>query len=442
MLTFPAQIAAAASYDQGCHSLQAKQMLAAGEKYRGSASAAILYERNTQTMVFAHNPDRVINPTGLVKLLSALIVLEEGNLDDIVTVKRSTLNSVGVGAVSAGLKAGEELSLRDLLYCVMVSSANDAAAVMAEHVAGSQDEFVKKMNAKAATLGCVNTHFTNVHGLKDDRQHSTARDLAIIIDEALKNQQFVELFGATSYTVSATNLSESRNLKTTNYMMDENRAYYDERVTGGKPAAATTSDRSMACVGRVGNCEYLVVVISAQARMSGSAVSRYTNYDEASALLDLGFEGFSVQQVLGTAQPFSLYPVSNGENHVVVSPDTDVYALLPLEFDFSLLQLQDVRHDDALVAPLKAGTVVGTLEIYYDSVYIGKVDILARHDVALHASDDSVDVTDNGTDEKPVHSVLKWAVAVVVSAFVSVLVGLVLKNRKKVVTMRKVKRKE
>jgi D-alanyl-D-alanine carboxypeptidase len=167
------------------------------------------------------------------------------------------------------------------------------------------------MNAKAATLGCLNTHFTNVHGLKDERQHSTARDMAIIIDEALKNPQFAQFFGATSYVVPATNLSDARNLKTTNYMMDENRPYYDSRVTGGKPAAATTSDRSVACVAQTANCEYLVVVISAQARMSGSAVSRYTNYDEASALLDMGFEGFSVQQVLGTAQPFSLYPVSS-----------------------------------------------------------------------------------------------------------------------------------
>ena len=440
-MTLFANTALSASNEQGCHSLQAGQMLAAGEKYKGTASSVILYERNTQTMVFAHNPDQAINPTGLVKLLSALIVLEEGNLDDIVTVKRSTLNSVGVGSVSAGLKAGEELSLRDLLYCVMVSSANDAAAVMAEHVAGSQDAFVQKMNARAATLGCVNTHFTNVHGLKDDRQHSTARDMAIIIDEALKNPQFVQFFGTSSYVVPATNLSDARSLKTTNYMMDENRPYYDSRVTGGKPAAATTSDRSVACVAQTANCEYLVVVISAKAKMSGSAVSRYTNYDEASALLDLGFDKFSVQQVLGTAQPFGLYPVANGANHVVVGPDADVYALLPLDFDFSLLQLQDVRHEAALVAPLKEGTVVGSLEIYYDSVFISKVDILARHDVAVYSADDSMDITGDKPDANPIGSILKWAAVVAILTVVLVLAVLFIKNRKIATTKHKMKEK-
>ena len=440
-MTLFANTALSASNEQGCHSLQAGQMLAAGEKYKGTASSVILYERNTQTMVFAHNPDQAINPTGLVKLLSALIVLEEGNLDDIVTVKRSTLNSVGVGSVSAGLKAGEELSLRDLLYCVMVSSANDAAAVMAEHVAGSQDAFVQKMNARAATLGCVNTHFTNVHGLKDDRQHSTARDMAIIIDEALKNPQFVQFFGTLSYVVPATNLSDARSLKTTNYMMDENRPYYDSRVTGGKPAAATTSDRSVACVAQTANCEYLVVVISAKAKMSGSAVSRYTNYDEASALLDLGFDKFSVQQVLGTAQPFGLYPVANGANHVVVGPDADVYALLPLDFDFSLLQLQDVRHEAALVAPLKEGTVVGSLEIYYDSVFISKVDILARHDVAVYSADDTMDITEDKPDANPIGSILKWAAVVAILTVVLVFAVLFIKNRKIATTKHKMKEK-
>ena len=145
--------------------LLAQQALAGNGDYEGTAKAVVLYEMNTDTLVYAYQPDLRISPTGIVKVLTALIALEEGNLDDVVTVRRSTLDSVSPGAVSAGLKAGEEISLRDLLYCIMVSSANDACAVVAEHIAGSQQAFVEKMNARAATLGCANTHFTNVHGL-------------------------------------------------------------------------------------------------------------------------------------------------------------------------------------------------------------------------------------------------------------------------------------
>lgn len=442
LLYLASQIPVAAfgtSSSEGCHSLDAEHMLADGQKYDGSATAAILYERNTQTLVFAHHPDKSINPTGLVKLLTALIVLEEGNLDDVVTVKRSTLNSVGVGAVSAGLKAGEEISLRDLLYCVMISSANDAAAVMAEHVAGSQEAFVQKMNARAATLGCGNTRFTNVHGLKDERQYSTARDLAIILDEALKNQQFAMYFGINSQILAATNMSQSRKLTTTNYMMDPSSKYYDSRVTGGKPAAATSSDRSMACVAKDGDCEYLVVVISAKAKMSGNAITRYTNFDEASSLLDMGFEGYSIQQVLGTEQPYSMYPVSGGKNHVVVGPDTDVYALLPIEFDNNLLRLQDTRREEALIAPLQKGTVVGSLQIYYDSIYIGQVDVLARHDVELLDADIADDPVDDVTNQNRFAPVLKWMISILVGAVVSVIAGWLILRRKKRIQKSKAK---
>lgn len=369
-----------------CKTLQAEHPLV-DEAYTGTANAVILYELCTQTLVYAHNQDVTVNPTGLIKLLTALIVLEEGNLEDVITVKRSTLNSVGVGAVSAGLKAGEEITLRDLLYCVMVSSANDAAAVMAEYVAGSQAAFVEKMNGRAATLGCVNTHFTNVHGLKDDRQHSTARDLAIITAEALKNEQFRQFFAATHYTVPATNLSGARNLSTTNYMMDTQSKYYDERVTGGKPAAATTTDRSLICVARQGDVEYLCVIVSAKARTSGGAVTRFTNFDEASKLLSFGFDGFSVQQVIGTEQPFGLYAVAGGDNDVVVGPDEAVYALLPVVFDPAKLRFEDVRNEQALRAPLPAETAVGFLRIYYDSIFIGQVNMLARHAVAAAGTD-------------------------------------------------------
>lgn len=375
------------SITSGCSTLQAQYAIGGDEAYTGTADAAILYELDTQTLVYAHNPDDIIDPSGLVKLMTALIVLEEGDLGDMVTVERSTLNSVGAGSVSVGLQAGEIVSLRDLLYCVMVSSANDAAAVMAEHVAGSQQAFVDKMNEKAATLGCVSTHFANVHGLQNDSQHSTARELAIITAEALKNELFTQMFGIVNYQLPATNMSAARTLTTTNYMMDaSSKKYYDERVTGGKPAAATTADRSMICTAENENGRYLCVIISATAKTSGYTVKEYTNFTEAKQLLDFGFKGFAVQQVLGGDQPFGMYPVANGENSVVVGADQEVYALLPVEFDQTMLQFQDVKDQESLVAPLKKGTAVGTLQILYGDIVVGEVELLARHNVALVGS--------------------------------------------------------
>lgn len=366
--------------------LQAGLALAGNESYRGTAEAVVLYECNTDTLVYAHQPDKRVNPTGIVKVLTALIALEEGNLDDVVTVHRATLNSVGVGVVSAQLQAGEEMTLRDLLYCIMVASANDACTVVAEHIAGSQTAFVEKMNARAATLGCVNTHFTNVHGLKDEKQYSTARDLAIITMEALRNQEFTHMFGVVSYTVPATNKSAARSLTTTNYMMNPNSSYYDARVTGGKPAAATTKDRSLVCTAQAEGSRYLCVVMSAQAKVSGSSVTSFTNFKEASKLLDMGFEGYAVQQVLGTGQSFGLYPVEGGENHVVVGTEEDVFALLPIGFDSEKLQFEDVMDAGALTAPVAAGQTVGTLKISYNGVLIGTANLQACHAVAVRGT--------------------------------------------------------
>lgn len=425
-------IPAQANVFGSCHTLQAQFALANNAAHSGTAKAALLYERNTQTLVYARNPDERINPTGLIKLLSALIVLEEGNLDDVVTVRRSTLNSVALGAVSAGLKAGEEITLRDLLYCVMISSANDATAVMAEHVAGSQSEFVAKMNARAATAGCVNTHFTNVHGLKDDRQYSTARDLAILLDMALQNPKFCELFAVTQYILPATNLSSQRQLRTTNYLMDPTSKYYDERVTGGKPAAATTTDRSVICTARSGDSEYLCVIISATARTSGSAVTRFTNFDEASELLDLGCDEYSVQQVMGTQQPFAMYPVLGGENSVIVGPDAEAFALLPKQFDPMKLQFVDAPISERLIAPVKAGTAVGSLDIYYDSILIGKVRLLARHDVAEQGNHiQSPD--DTNERHTTIGQFVKWGgICLLIVAVLAVMVLIVMRHMNKI----------
>lgn len=361
-----------------CNTLQAQQALGGGKDYDGTAKSVLLYELDTRTLVYAHNPDAVVDPTGLVKLLTTLVVLEQGNLDEVVTVKQSSLNSLASDAKKIGLKAKDQLTVRDLLYCVMVASANDAAVVVAEYVAGSQTAFVAKMNAKAATLGCTNSYFTNVHGLYSVDQHSTARDLAIIMEEALRNETFVELFETVNYQLPSS-VSCNRDLTTTNSLMNPASKQYDSRITGGKPSAASSSDRSIICTAQSDNGRYLCVIISAKDKNSDYTLT----FAEAKTVLKIGLDGYAVQQVLGMEQPFGMYAVSGGENSVVVSPNRDVFALLPIKLDESLLEFRDVRDESSLSAPLKQGTVVGSLQIFYDSILVGTVSLLARHDVAV-----------------------------------------------------------
>lgn len=375
-----------AAVTQGCSSVNARVPLGGTAQLAETAKAVILYELNTDMMVYSYHADDLINPTGMVKILTALVALENGNLDDEVTVKRSTLDTVTIGAVSANLKSREVISVRDLLYCVMVASANDAAAVLAEHIAGSQAEFVAMMNQKAVELGCTSSNFTNVHGLYSADQFSTARDLAIITRAALENELFSEMFSTDSYTVPATNKSEERYIITTNYMMSDEyiKNQFDSRVTGGKTAAASLTDRSLICTAEKGTSRYLCIVMSAQAVVSedGFVVQHYGSFEETKVVLDYGFQNFAVRQVVDQNQVYAQYSVSGGENDLTVCASTDFYSMLPLDYDPEKLVFEPILDAGLLVAPIEKGAIVGTLKVSYDHIVLGSTDLQAIHSVA------------------------------------------------------------
>ena len=145
-------------------------------------------------MVYSYNVDKKIDPSGMNKIMAALVALENSDPEEKVCVTRETLNTVPIGSVSAGLKRDEIISVQDLLYCMMVGSANDAAIVLAEHVGGTQEKFVSMMNIKALELGCENTFFANPTGISEEGQYTTARELAIITEKALQNELFRTIF--------------------------------------------------------------------------------------------------------------------------------------------------------------------------------------------------------------------------------------------------------
>lgn len=374
----------------GCSGVNARIPLAGNAQLTETAKAVILYELNTDTMLYAWNADTQIDPTGMVKILTALVALECGKLDDMVTVKRSVLDSVTIGAVSADLKSNEVISVRELLYCVMVKSANDAAAVLADYLGGSQAAFVEMMNQKAVDLGCTGSNFTNVHGLNTTGQYSTARDLLIITRAALENPLFTEMFCLDNYTVPATNKSEERYYITSNYLMSDEymKNYYDARVTGGKTAAATLTDRSVICTAEVGTARYLCIVMSAEAEVTedGYTVIRFGSFDEAKVALDFAFRNFAVRQVVDTRQIFAQYAVSGGENDVTVSAAKDVYTVLPVDFSLDNLTFSTMVDADCLQAPVAAGDSVGTLQISYQNIVLGSCDLKANHAVAVEGS--------------------------------------------------------
>ena len=236
----------------GCRTFNAQVPLGGDARMLDTAVSAFVYERNTGTLVYAYNPDMKMQPGTFTKLVAAIVALENGNLDDVVTVNSMSYRSLPGGAVTAKpyLKEGEELTLRDLLHLMILTWANDATITVAEHIGGNQENFVKMMNDWIKRAGCTDTTFLNCHGLGSTEQRTTARDLARIVEEATKNADFREIFGANSYKVPATNKTEaSRDLKALNYLKEEtympNLVY--KGVTGGIAHYSEVSGASLVC---------------------------------------------------------------------------------------------------------------------------------------------------------------------------------------------------
>lgn len=374
------------SISAGCNTLDGQVPFLGNQQLISNAKSAILYETNSDTLMYAHNADEQIEPSSLLKILTALIAIEKGNLDDVVTVRSDVLETLDPDAVVVGLKVDEVVTVKDLLYCMLVSSGNDAAVVLADHVMGSQEAFVQEMNRYAAELGCTATNFTNVHGIYEKNQYTTARDLVRILRKAIQNETFAEVFGAIYYTVQETNKSSARHLTSQNYLMnnDQDVNYFDERVVGGRTGANNDRSRSVASVAKSGDMCLIAVVIgsNSQFEKDGYTVKVYGAYNETTQLLDMGFNGHRTVQIIHPDQVLQQYSVLNGDCDVMLGAKTAASSVIPENVDAVGLTYR-YANEMALTAPIKQGQTLSTLQVYCGSVCIGQTEVYAMNSVSI-----------------------------------------------------------
>lgn len=381
------------SVTNGCHSLDAEKPLLGTSDRMEYSQSAILYEVQSDTLMYAWNPDARMSPASLVKIMTALLALEKGNLNDFVTVTPGAIQGIPEDAMSVELVAGEVMTLDQLMYCLLVASANDAAAVIAEHIAGSQAAFVEMMNQRAAELGCTGTNFVNPHGLSAADQYTTARDMAKILKEALNQEQFMTYFGTATYTLSATNKYSERNFTTTNYMMLNNKADYDYRVTGGRTGANSSTDRVFAATAQRNGLMYMTVILGADSDYEEDDYSIKTNgsFYDTRQLLDMGFDGYTVTEVLHAGQAIAQYPVINGQNAVVAGVDQSCTTVLPQGIAAEDLTWRYASDNIQLNAPVKLGQQLTYIQVWYGSVCVGQSSLSALNKVSVVQTPDEQD---------------------------------------------------
>lgn len=351
------------------------------------AKAALLVDYNTGLPVYAKNEHEELYPASLTKIMTALLTLEaidtgKLTMDQTLTATASALEGLSDDGSSAGIEVGETMTVRDLLYCMLVVSANEACDVLAEGVAGSVSAFVEQMNAKAADLGCENTHFVNPNGLHDPQHYTSAWDLYLITRAAMEYDAFMTICDTASYTVPATNLNPERKLYTTNHLLSNWRVvgYRDTRAHGIKTGSTSDAGYCLVSSAVKGSLHFVSVILGAE-RVEVDGVGDIRSFSHTSRMFDYGFDNFTYKTIIDESEAIEEVPVSLSKvDHVTVYPAGSSEVLLPKVLSADDLE-RTIVLQEPVEAPVTKGQKLGTMELSYDGVVYASVDLLAGFDV-------------------------------------------------------------
>ncbi len=327
-----------------------------------TATAAIVMDMDSGRIVFSHNANARLPMASTTKIMTAVIVLESLPLDKKVTISGA---AAATGGSALGLLRGEVLTVEQLLYCLLVPSANDAAVALAQATAGSVKEFVKMMNAKAKTLGLSNTHFVNPSGLHDEKHFSSAKDLATLTQYAMQDPVFRRIVRTHSYDLPRPGQDAPRKLKNHNALLAAN-----SWVTGVKTGSTPYADYCLVASGSKDGVSFVSVLLG--------AADDETRWEESQALLDYGFTRYT-RTVLADQGRFVAeldVPDSLGEQIRLVEGQTLVTSLFEEDVVTSTATLD---RDPEL--PVQIGDVYGTVEFALDGESIGSVDLVAAQPI-------------------------------------------------------------
>ena len=373
---------------QGCRTIDAQMPLGGNSPMLKTARASFIYEVNTNTVLYNYNPDLVVSPGALAKLVTAIVAIEKGDLEQELTVNSMSYRTLPGSAVrvKAGLKEGEKMTLRDMLHCMIMTGANDSAVTIAENVGGTQENFVQLMNQWVKDAGCVNTKFTNVHGISSVEATTTARDMVRIYQKACRNNEFKKLLATTAYTIAPTNKTEKeRKLQANNYLMEEyilSRYNYKGVTTGFAPYGENYGGHLL-CTAETGGMNFVVVVLGAEREFAenGWQPIYYGNYEEAWELLDFAFDGYKMCRLLHDGQSLYQFSVANGDNQVVAQSNTAMDAVLPKTARMKNLLYKYIVKDGGLSAPIAMVETIATLQIWYQNSCIAETELHAMSSV-------------------------------------------------------------
>ena len=337
-------------------------------------------------MIYEKNADKMLSPASLVTIMTAIIAIE--NCSDlegtVVTAPTSIFDELyTLGAANVDIRHGEEVRMIDLLYAMILRSACEAASIIANYIGnGDNAVFVEMMNQKAQEIGATHTHFANPHGLPDDNQYTTAKDMYLITKYAMEMDPiFMTIASTDSYTLPATNKhAAERTITHTNSMMNESRggAQYSPYVRGVK-TGATNTGRNLVSTATKDAYSYTLVTLNAPRYYeNGDEITDNQSFVDAKQLYTWAFNNYAVRTVMKTSTPQGEVKVelAKDKDTIPVYPAEDVTYLMHGDIDTSSIQ-RVLTLPDSIDAPVAEGQVLGTMEVKLDDVTIATVDLVA-----------------------------------------------------------------
>lgn len=339
----------------------------------GEDESILLMNMDTGEVLLDQGADTIRYVASTTKMMTALLLIESGyDLDTVITISEDLTAEFELIQVENGadmdLIIGEEITMRDLLYGLLLRSANDAASVIAYELAGDIDTFVSWMNTRAAELGCTKTNFTCAHGLYDTGNVSTATDLAIIATACTNEPLYMEIASTVTYTVAANNMhSAEREITTTNMMINPESDYYRDYISGMKTGFTTLAGRCFVTTASQNGEEYLLVVLNSV---------QNDIYVECADILEWAFENFDIYEFLSADEYL-------GEVLLMDSYDAEVIAVTPTYSVSGFAKLDDeityeVDLIEQLKAPVEQGEYIGSVSVYRQGVLVETMELFTE----------------------------------------------------------------
>ena len=326
----------------------------------------ILMEESTGTILYEKNMDEAHYPASITKIMTTLLALENGNLSDMVTFSDDAINNTEGSGIARDY--GEQMTLEQCLYGVMLESANECAYAVAEHVGGTVENFVDMMNAKAKELGCTNTHFANPHGLQDENHYTTAHDMALIAQAAYQNETFRIIIGTKMYTIPPTNKHAEETVLRNHHDMlctyhNANRKYLYPYCVGGKTGYTATANSTLVTYAEKDGMTLICVVMNTQSP---------NQFIDTVNLFDYAFDNFQVLNVSENDTDYSAEATVDNGNLNNIAPfvelDKDAVIVLPKTAEFSDTS-SSVEYNDS------DSEIAGSITYTYAGRNVGKADI-------------------------------------------------------------------